>query len=65
MVEQVNRERAAFEKQWKTRLEYSEKMLKSTARMVGSIQGKLGTANSLSIKGLDMLSLDSGEDEIN
>jgi hypothetical protein len=65
MVEQVNRERAAFEKQWKTRLEYSEKMLKSTARMVGSIQGKLGTTNSLQIKGLDMLSLDSGEDEIN
>ncbi len=62
MNEQVSRERAAFEKQWKTRLEYSEKMLKSTARMVGSIQGKLGTTASLQIKGLDMLSLDSGED---
>lgn len=62
MVDQVNRERAAFEKQWKTRLEYSEKMLKSTARMVGSINGKLGAANSLQIRGLDMLSIDSGEE---
>lgn len=61
MNEQVDRERAAFEKQWKTRLEYSEKMLKSTARMVGSIQGRLGATNSLQIKGLDMLSLDPGE----
>jgi hypothetical protein len=64
MVDQVSKERAAFEKQWKTRIEYSEKMLKSTARMVGSIQGKIGTANNLQIKGLDMLTLDSGpEDE--
>jgi hypothetical protein len=32
--------------------------------MVGSIQGKIGTANNLQIKGLDMLTLDSGpEDE--
>ncbi len=63
MVDQVSKERAAFEKQWKTRIEYSEKMLKSTARMVGSIQGKIGTANNLQIKGLDMLTLDTGPDD--
>lgn len=62
MVEQVNREKAAFEKQWKTRLEYSEKLVRGTARMVGSIQGRLGESNHLQIKGLDMLELDSGEE---
>lgn len=62
MNEQVIREKAAFEKQWKTRMEYSEKILKSTARMVGSIQGKIGSTANLQIKGLDMLELDSGSD---
>lgn len=61
MNDQVLKEKAAFEKQWKTRMEYSEKLLKSTARIVGSIQGKLGASTTLHIKGMDMLELDSGE----
>lgn len=61
MSEQVLKEKAAFEKQWKTRMEYSEKLLKSTARIVGSIQGKLGSSTTLHIKGMDILELDSGE----
>lgn len=59
MIDQVNREKAAFEKQWKARVEYSEKLMKSAARMVGSIQGRLGSSTTLQIKGMDML--DSGE----
>ena len=55
MMDQVNREKAAFEKQWKARVEYSEKLMKSTARMVGSIQGRLGSSTTLHIKGMDML----------
>jgi len=62
LIKQVSTERVAFEKQWKERLEDADKLMKSTARMVGSIQGKLGTTASLQIKGLDMLSLDAGED---
>ncbi len=61
MADQVSKEKAAFEKQWKTRIEYSEKLLKSTARIVGSIQGKLGSSTTLHIKGMDMLELDSGD----
>ena len=61
IVMQVSREKAAFEKQWKERLENADKLLKSTARMVGSIQGKLGSSATLHIKGLDLLSLESGE----
>ncbi|MFA5584848.1 MAG: DUF2130 domain-containing protein [Bacteriovoracaceae bacterium] len=62
MVSQVDKERAAFEKQWKIRTEAADKLLKGTARMIGSIQGRLGTSNHLQIKGLDMLELDSGEE---
>lgn len=61
MLLQIQREKAAFEKQWKQRMEYSDKLLKGTARMVGSIQGKLGSSAHLQIKGIDMLTLDDGK----
>ncbi len=62
IVDQIDKERAAFEKQWKVRGEAAEKLLRGTARMVGSIQGKLGSSTHLQIKGLDLLELDSGEE---
>lgn len=55
LVEQVNREKAAFEKQWKIRLELAEKLAKSTARVIGTLQVKVGSNAALQIKGADLL----------
>lgn len=63
IVDQIDKERAAFEKQWKIRTEAADKLLRGTARMIGSIQGKLGSSTHMQIKGLDMLELDGGEDK--
>lgn len=62
LIKQVSSEKVAYEKQWKERLEIADKIMRSTARMVGSVQGKLGNSATLQIKGLDILSLDSGEE---
>jgi len=63
IVSQVDKEKAALEKQWKIRIEAADKLLKGTARMIGSIQGRLGSTTQLQVKGLDMLELESGEEE--
>lgn len=51
---QVTKEKAAFEKIWKARQGQIERLLTSTAGVVGSIQGKLGQT-ALQVKGLDLL----------
>lgn len=59
MQEQITKERAAFEKIWKAREVQTQKILKTTTAIAGSLQGIVG--NSLpQIKGLE---LDSGEDK--
>lgn len=63
IVGQIDKERAAFEKQWKIRAEAADKLLKGTARMIGSIQGRLGSTTHMQIKGLDMLELDGGDED--
>ena len=55
---QVTKERAAFERQWKLREKQAEKLLTTTARLVGGIQGEVGQA-ALPVKGLDLLEADS------
>ena len=55
---QITKEKAAFEKIWKARQGQVERLLASTAGVVGSIQGKLGQT-ALQVKGLDLL--ESGE----
>ncbi|MGE5041575.1 MAG: DUF2130 domain-containing protein [Candidatus Levyibacteriota bacterium] len=55
MVEQVSREKAAFEKQWKARLEISDKLLKSRSRIAGTLQIKLGQNTTLQIKDSGLL----------
>jgi len=55
---QITKEKAAFEKIWKARQGQVERLLTSTAGVVGSIQGKLGQT-ALQVKGLDLL--ESGE----
>lgn len=60
LKDQITKERAAFERQWKEREEHLDKLYKSTARVVGSIYGRVG-ASMPSIKGLDLLESPSEE----
>jgi hypothetical protein len=59
MQNQINKERAAFEKIWKEREAQAERILLSTAGIYGSIQGVAGQSLP-AVKGLDLL--DSGLD---
>lgn len=52
--EQVTKERAAFEKIWKSRESQAQRLLKGTANIIGSIQGVAGQSTA-QIKGLDLL----------
>lgn len=56
----VARERATYEKLWKTREAQAQKILLSSSRLVGSIQGITGSALH-TIKGLDMMELNDGQ----
>lgn len=58
MLVQINKERASFEKSWKAREGQAQRILLSTANIVGSMQGIVGTSLP-PIKGLDLL--DDGE----
>ncbi|HSW97460.1 MAG TPA: DUF2130 domain-containing protein [Candidatus Saccharimonadales bacterium] len=60
MQEQLTKEKIAFERIWKTREAQIHKVLMNTANVIGSIQGKVG-ASMPTIKGLEILELDSGE----
>lgn len=51
---QIEKERAAFEKIWKAREGQMQRLISSTANVVGSIQGRVGQT-ALSIKGLELL----------
>lgn len=51
---QITKERAAFEKQWKSREAQAQRLLKGTANIIGSIQGVAGQSTA-QIKGLDLL----------
>lgn len=59
--DQIEKERRAYERLWKTREKQAERIVMSTANIVGSIQGVVGQA-SLPVKGLDLLELESGGD---
>jgi hypothetical protein len=55
MKEQITKERVAYEKSWKIRESQVDRMFIGTARVVGSIQGKLGQATFGPVKGLELL----------
>ncbi|MEI6863875.1 MAG: DUF2130 domain-containing protein [Candidatus Adlerbacteria bacterium] len=55
MKEQIGRERIAYEKSWKIRDAQVDRMFVGTARVVGSIQGKLGSTAFGPVKGLELL----------
>lgn len=54
MLTQITKERASFEKSWKARESQAHRVLVSTANIVGSMQGIVGTSLP-PIKGLDLL----------
>jgi hypothetical protein len=58
MKSELTKERRAFETIWKNREEQMEKLVKSTARIVGSVSGKVGSEFP-PVKGLELL--ESGE----
>lgn len=58
MQDQILKEKAALTRSWKQREEQIEKILLTTATIVGSMQGKIGSG-TLQIKGLELL--ESGE----
>jgi hypothetical protein len=60
MDDEIKKERAVFEKVWKRREGQMQRLITSTANVVGSIQGKVGSS-ALQIKGLELDELESGE----
>ncbi len=60
MQEEINTEKRAFEKIWKTREFQVKRMLNSTVNICGSMQGLIGSSMQ-QIKGLELLGLDDGK----
>ena len=60
MQSQIAKERAAFEKLWKTREAQVNRLVGSTANIIGSLRGHVGSTLT-SIKGLDLPGLEEGE----
>ena len=56
MQEQLTKEKIAFERMWKVREGQIEKLLRGTANIIGSIQGKGATISN--IKGLDIFQIE-------
>lgn len=54
MTQQVNKERTAYERLWAQREKQAQKLLLSTANIVGSMQGHIGPASMPKIKGLEL-----------
>jgi hypothetical protein len=62
MNNQIMKERVAFEKSWALREKQAQKLLLSTANIVGSMQGHIGQTTALKIKGLELL--EAGDEEV-
>lgn len=54
MASQVTKERVAYEKLWSQREKQAQKLLMSTANIVGSMQGHIGQSSMPRIKGLEL-----------
>lgn len=55
MMTDITKEKAAFDRIWAKRESQAKKLLGSTANIVGSMQGQLGSGAMPRIKGLDLL----------
>ena len=54
MTQQVTKERVAYEKLWSQREKQAQKLLLSTANIIGSMQGHIGQASMPKVKGLEL-----------
>jgi len=63
MTSQITKERTYYARFWAERDAQAQRLLLSTANIVGSMQGHIGQASMPKIKGLEIDLLDSGEDE--
>lgn len=59
MTLQIQKEKIAYEKSWAQREKQTQRLLMSTANIVGSMQGHIGAASMPRVRGLE---LDSGEE---
>lgn len=55
MRQQVTKERVAYERLWALREKQADKLLMSTANVIGGMQGQVGQGSMPRIKGLDLL----------
>jgi hypothetical protein len=62
MITQLSKEKAQFARVWAEREAQTERLLLSTARIIGSMQGHVGQTSMPRIKGLELL--ESGGDSI-
>jgi hypothetical protein len=62
MATQLTKEKVAFQKIWAQREAQAQRLLLSTAGIVGSMQGHIGTTSMPKIKGLELL--EAGDDDI-
>lgn len=62
MVNQVTKERVAYERLWSQREKQAQKLLLSTANIIGSVQGHIGVSSMPRIKGLDLLEAGDEDD---
>jgi hypothetical protein len=60
MQEEIAKEKISFERIWKAREGQVQRLVASTANVVGSIQGRVGPS-ALPIKGLELPELDDGK----
>lgn len=60
MTEEINKEKAAFERIWKAREAQLKRFISSTASVCGAIQGAVGPS-VIQIKGLELLELQDGK----
>lgn len=60
MQDEINKEKAAYERIWRTREFQIKRMLNSTASVCGSMQGLIGSSMP-QIKGLELLELGEGK----
>ncbi len=62
MIAQINRERAQLTKAWALREAQAQRLLGSTATIVGGMQAYVGQAAMPRIEGLDILAIDEPDD---
>jgi hypothetical protein len=62
MTVQLSKEKVAMQKIWSQREAQAQRLLLSTANIIGSMQGHVGNASMPKIKGLELLG--SGDDEL-